>query len=73
MKTIKLPASADMILVSLVPSFLLSQQLGEQLSHALITTGRWSEELFRGDRLPSLPFPISSEQDSEDTIVGVEN
>lgn len=39
--------------------FLGALSLAQALSAELQTLGEWSEELFRGQRLPVLPFPDS--------------
>lgn len=54
---VELPLPPQVVLSILAPSYLLTHEWGESLINALIESGRWSEELFRGDRLPTLPFP----------------
>jgi len=41
------------------PPFLGALRLAQTLGVELQTLGEWSEELFRGQRLPVLPFPDS--------------
>lgn len=67
------PNSRSNVVLSSIPQFLL--QIGTGSILLLLTTGKAtvkalesigeaSEELFRGDRLPILPFPDDSESDS---------
>ena len=63
----------NLVLFSIPQSFLLQIGTGSILlllttgklqSRALESIGEASEELFRGDRLPILPFPDDSELDN---------
>lgn len=54
---VQLPISTQFVLSILAPSYLITSQWGEQLAQSIIAAGTWSEEIFRGDRLPPLPFP----------------
>jgi len=64
----KLPVE---IVIGLVTAPMLVALVGSRVaSNALQDIGRWSEELFRGDRLPSLnppttPSPISNTSELE--------
>lgn len=49
--------SIDWGLALAIPPFLGALRLAETLGVELQTLGEWSEELFRGQRLPVLPFP----------------
>lgn len=51
------PSQLTLSLVTL--PFLGSLLLAEELTKGSIELGKMSEEIFRGDRLPILPFPES--------------
>ncbi|MEB3225341.1 MAG: hypothetical protein VKJ86_05995 [Synechococcus sp.] len=53
----------SLLLGFLAPSYLLAHRLGHDLAGAARDAGVWSEEIFRGDRLPSLPFPDPDQLD----------
>ncbi|MBV5261543.1 hypothetical protein FLX56_24320 [Synechococcus moorigangaii CMS01] len=54
---VQLPVPPNLLLGLLAPAYLLTHRWGEDLTQGLIEAGVWSEEIFRGDRLPALPFP----------------
>lgn len=56
------------VLSILAPSYLISQNWGSNVAQSVVELGRWSEEILRGDRLPTLPFPevaTTTEQTNE--------
>jgi hypothetical protein len=57
------PISPKYVLSILAPSYLATHQWGKSLGDALVSLGCWSEEVFRGDRLPLLPFPDPANPD----------
>jgi hypothetical protein len=59
----KLPVPPQFVLSILAPSYLITHQWGEKLINGIISAGTLSEEIFRGDRLPTLPFPHSTDPD----------
>ncbi|NJN73206.1 MAG: hypothetical protein HC799_10590 [Limnothrix sp. RL_2_0] len=60
---VKLTVPPQFVLSILAPSYLITHQWGEKLVHGIIAAGTLSEEIFRGDRLPTLPFPHSIDPD----------
>jgi hypothetical protein len=58
---IQFPIPNPVLLGFLAPSYLIGHRWGTDLARTLVEAGVWSEEVFRGDRLPSLPFPESSQ------------
>ncbi len=58
------PIPTQFVLSILAPSYLITYQWGDTFTQSLINLGTWSEELFRGDRLPPLPFPDPDHPDS---------
>lgn len=64
---VKLPVPPQFVLSILAPSYLITHQWGEKFVDSLISAGTLSEEIFRGDRLPTLPFPHSADPDGSAT------
>ncbi|MGB2926229.1 MAG: hypothetical protein WBB82_13090 [Limnothrix sp.] len=64
---IKLPIAPQFVLSILAPSYLITHQWGENVVQSLVSVGKFSEEVFRGDRLPTLPFPHSNDPDDTET------
>lgn len=60
---VQLPIPTQFVLSILAPSYLITSHWGESLAKSVIDLGIWSEEIFRGDRLPPLPFPDSAHPD----------
>ncbi|BAW96774.1 hypothetical protein NIES970_17130 [[Synechococcus] sp. NIES-970] len=60
---VQLPISPAYLLSPCAPIYLIGHRLGHVCTQALVSTGVWSEEIFRGDRLPSLPFPETEQPD----------
>lgn len=54
---VSLPVPAQYLLSILAPSYLLTHQGADSIIQTLMAIGSSSEEVFRGDRLPPLPFP----------------
>ncbi len=52
------------LLSTLTPPLLGSLVVGDALLAGLIDLGQMSEEVFRGDRLPMLPFPSPSQDNN---------
>ena len=59
------PIPAELVLSILAPSYLMTHRLGESVAQSLVDFGTLSEEIFRGDRLPPLPFPEPSNPDHQ--------
>lgn len=49
----------SLVTIPWISSLLMTQKLAEEL----LEMGKASEEIFRGDRLPILPFPASFNED----------
>lgn len=58
------PRSTDWLLSLATPPLLLGIIGGKLAAEVLLSLGQSSEELFRGDRLPMLHVPSSSETSS---------
>ncbi len=58
------PIPSQFVLSILAPSYLVTYQWGESLAQSIIDLGCWSEEILRGDRLPTLPFPEAKDPDN---------
>ncbi len=54
---VQLPVPSNLLVGLLAPAYLLTHRWSEDFAQTLMQAGVWSEEIFRGDRLPSLPFP----------------
>ncbi len=61
---VQLPVPPNLLVGLLAPAYLLTHRWGEDFAQTLTQAGVWSEEIFRGDRLPSLPFPDVEQSDS---------
>jgi len=58
------PAQYQWLLSALTPPFLGSLLGGDAILAGLVEMGQASEEIFRGDRLPMLPFPSPSQDNN---------
>lgn len=61
---IQSPIPSELVLSILAPSYLMTHRWGETLAQSIVELGSWSEEIFRGDRLPTLPFPEPTDPDN---------
>lgn len=58
------PSQFQWLLSALTPPLLGSLVVGDALLAGLVDLGQMSEEVFRGDRLPMLPFPSPSQDNN---------
>jgi hypothetical protein len=62
--TPKFPVDPQFVISLAIPPYIVARNLGNSFAQSVISLGLMSEELFRGDRLPLLPFPRSADPES---------